>query len=87
MTLVPPERRANFLTDANFQIVRRLEVLAQARARTVSEVALAWLAAQPTVTSVIAGATSVDQVRANVAGSTWVLTPDEVAEVSSIAAM
>lgn len=87
LTLVPEERRALFMTDANFQIVAELEVFAQARARAVSEVALAWLAAQPTVASVIAGATSVEQVRANVAGSTWVLTPDEVAEVSAIAAV
>jgi aryl-alcohol dehydrogenase-like predicted oxidoreductase len=38
------------------------------------------------VASVIAGATRVDQVRANVGAGSWTLTPDQVAEVDRIAA-
>ena len=45
----------------------------------------AWMAAKPVVVSVIAGATSPAQVRANAAAATWVLTPDEAAEVDALA--
>ena len=55
------------------------------RGHSVLELALAWLAAQPVVASVIAGATKPEQVRANAAAAGWVLTPDEVAEVDALA--
>jgi aryl-alcohol dehydrogenase-like predicted oxidoreductase len=50
----------------------------------VLDLAFAWLAAKPTVASVIAGATQVNQVDANVAAGDWVLSPEEVAEVDKL---
>ena len=50
------------------------------------ELALSWLASKPFVSSVIAGATTVEQVRANVAGTTWKLTAEEMAEADAISA-
>jgi aryl-alcohol dehydrogenase-like predicted oxidoreductase len=50
---------------------------------TVAELALAWLASQPIVASVIAGATSPAQVRANAAAGEWVLTPAEIDDVAA----
>lgn len=85
LTGAPEERRSRFVNDAGYTVVERLESFARTRGRTVSEVALAWLAAQPVVASVIAGATAPAQVRANVAGATWRLGADEVAEVSALA--
>jgi aryl-alcohol dehydrogenase-like predicted oxidoreductase len=73
------------LTDRNFDVVDALAAWAAARGHSVLELALAWLAAKPVVASVIAGATSPDQVRANVAAAAWVLTPEEVAEVDALA--
>ena len=69
------------LTDANFDILERLEAWARERNHTVLELAFAWLLATPEVASVIAGATSPDQIRTNAAAGTWELTSDEAAEV------
>ena len=44
-----------------------------------------WLAAQPSVDCVIAGATSPEQVGANVRALEWSMTPEDAAEVSAIA--
>jgi aryl-alcohol dehydrogenase-like predicted oxidoreductase len=69
------------LTDANFDILERLEAWAQERNHTLLELAFAWLLATPEVASVIAGATSPDQIRTNAAAGTWELTSDEADEV------
>jgi len=72
------------LTDDNFTKVERLEAWASARGRALTEVALSWLASQPVVGSVIAGATSVEQVRANVAATRTDLTTEEIAEIGAL---
>jgi aryl-alcohol dehydrogenase-like predicted oxidoreductase len=82
----PEERRERLLSDRHFDLVERLEAFVAGRERSLLELAVAWLAAQPTVASVIAGATSAEQVRANVAAATWSLTDDELAEVDEITA-
>ena len=58
--------------------VEALEAFARARGATVLELAIGGLAAQPTVASVIAGATSPEQVRANAAAGTWEPTPADL---------
>jgi aryl-alcohol dehydrogenase-like predicted oxidoreductase len=55
-----------------------LEVFARERGATLLEVAIGGLAAQPAVASVIAGATSPEQVRANAAAGAWEPTPADV---------
>jgi aryl-alcohol dehydrogenase-like predicted oxidoreductase len=52
---------------------------------TLTELALAGLAAQPSVGSVIAGATSADQVRANAAAGDIELSPEILAELNIVA--
>ena len=74
------------MTEGNFDVLQRLEQFAQDRGHTVVELAFAWLAAQPAVASVIAGATRPEQVEANVRAAEWHLTPEETAEVSTITA-
>jgi aryl-alcohol dehydrogenase-like predicted oxidoreductase len=71
------------LTDANFDKIEALAGVAAERDHTVGELALAWLAAQPSVCSVIAGATAVEQVQANVAGLDWELGPEDLAAVEA----
>jgi aryl-alcohol dehydrogenase-like predicted oxidoreductase len=61
----------NLLTSANFASVERLTALASAHGHTVAELALAWLAAHPEVCSVPVGASTVEQLRANVAAFEW----------------
>lgn len=57
-----------------------------ARTREVSEVtvAIGWLLAQEPVASVIAGATSVEQVAANAAADQWVPTAEDLAELDEL---
>ena len=71
-------------TDRNFDILERLESFCEERGRTVLELAFSWLLANPVVSSVIAGATRPDQVRANAGSASWSLTPEELAQVNGI---
>ena len=79
-------RGAQAMSDRNFDKVEALTAWAEARGHTLLELAFAWLLGQPVVSSVIAGATSPDQVRANAATVEWRLTPDEVTDVTALAA-
>jgi aryl-alcohol dehydrogenase-like predicted oxidoreductase len=53
---------------------------------TLLELAMSWLAGLPRLASVIAGATSAGQVRANAAAASWALTAEDRAEVDRITA-
>jgi aryl-alcohol dehydrogenase-like predicted oxidoreductase len=79
------DRAAGVLTDQAFDKVESLNTWAGDHGHSLLDLAVAWLAANPTVASVIAGATRADQVVANAAGAGWSLTPSEVAEVDLIA--
>ena len=72
------------MSDANFDKVEALEAWAAERGHTLLELAFAWLLGHEVVSSVIACATSVEQVRTNAATAGWRLTPEEVAEVSKL---
>jgi aryl-alcohol dehydrogenase-like predicted oxidoreductase len=78
------ERFAAAATGDNFDHIEAYEAFAAERGRTVGELAVAWLLAQRSVTSVIAGATRPEQVAANAAAATWVLSADEAAAVSAL---
>ncbi len=71
-------------THRNFEIARRAQQWAEAHGHTVGELAIAWLATQPEVCSVIAGVTKPEQVEANAKAADWVLTPEEMADVSGL---
>jgi aryl-alcohol dehydrogenase-like predicted oxidoreductase len=79
-------RGAQALNDRNFDKVEKLEAWAQARGHTVLELAFAWLLGHEEVSSVIAGATTPEQIKANAATAEWRLTPEEVAEVAGLGA-
>jgi aryl-alcohol dehydrogenase-like predicted oxidoreductase len=70
-----------WLTDANYEKLQKLEAIADGAGRSMLELAMSWLACQPAVTSVIAGATKPEQVEQNVAAAGWKLTPDELSSV------
>jgi aryl-alcohol dehydrogenase-like predicted oxidoreductase len=74
------------LTDQNLALVDTLDQFARSRGRTLLELAVSWLLAQPAVASVIAGATAPEQVRANTAAAGWKLTPAELAQIDAIVA-
>jgi aryl-alcohol dehydrogenase-like predicted oxidoreductase len=87
---VPPGSRIqawgqeSLLTDAAFDVVEALEVFAADRSITLLDVAIGGLAAQPTVASVIAGATSPEQVAANVKAAQWTPSAEDVTELDKI---
>jgi aryl-alcohol dehydrogenase-like predicted oxidoreductase len=66
---------------ATWDRVEALDGFAGERGLTLLDVAVGGLAAMPAVSSVIAGATSPEQVRANAAAGEWVPSPDELAEL------
>ncbi len=73
------------LTDERFDLVERLAAFAEARGHTLLELALSWLGSQPEVSTVIAGATSAEQVRANTAAvQAWRMTDEEFAAIDEI---
>jgi aryl-alcohol dehydrogenase-like predicted oxidoreductase len=83
--LASSPRGAEALNDRNFDLVEAIERFATQRGITPVAVALGWLAAQPEVASVIAGATSAEQVVANVAATAWEPTEEDLAELDVIA--
>jgi aryl-alcohol dehydrogenase-like predicted oxidoreductase len=76
--------RSYLFTDRTFDLVNMLSEFARARGHTLAELALAWLCSEPCVGSVIAGATSVQQVRANARAATWQLDDEELTEVARL---
>jgi aryl-alcohol dehydrogenase-like predicted oxidoreductase len=76
---------AEFLTDERFDLVERLTAFAEQHGHTILELAMSWLATQPEIATVIAGATSPEQVRENAeAVEAWRLDADELAEVDDL---
>ena len=78
-----PER-SQWLAGADWDRIEAVEAFAQEREVSVLTVAIAGLAAQPAVSSVISGATSADQVRANARALRWVPTEDDLVELDRI---
>jgi aryl-alcohol dehydrogenase-like predicted oxidoreductase len=78
------DRAKGMMTDERFDLVERLQSFAEARERSLLELAISWLASHEDVASVIAGATSAEQIAANVDAGSWRLSPDEMAEVDQI---
>ncbi|WP_091741861.1 aldo/keto reductase [Phenylobacterium immobile] len=76
---------ANNTNDRNFAIVDKLKPFAADRQRTTAELAVAWLLANPQVGSVITGVSNPEQVAMNVKAAGWVLSPEEKAELDTLA--
>jgi len=77
---------ARFVNEENFEVVERLAAFCAERGRTMLELAFGWLLARPYVASVIAGATSPEQLRQNADALSWQLTAEEIAAVDRLTA-
>jgi aryl-alcohol dehydrogenase-like predicted oxidoreductase len=77
-------RAERLLTDETYDRVEALDKLAAERGVTLLHLAIGGLAAQPAVASVIAGATSAEQVRANAAAGLWEPDDDDLAAIDAI---
>lgn len=90
---VPPEgtrlaldanQSGRWITEKNLRAIAGLQSWASERGKTLLELAFAWLLADPIVGTVIAGASSQQQIAQNAAASGWQLTAEERDEVTAI---
>jgi aryl-alcohol dehydrogenase-like predicted oxidoreductase len=79
-----PERAGQIFSEENWLKIEGLTAFAEQRGHSLVELAFSWLAAQPVVSSVIAGATKPEQIAANVKAADWALTAGELAEIDEI---
>jgi aryl-alcohol dehydrogenase-like predicted oxidoreductase len=78
------EGRPETLTDEAFDRIERFDEFAGARGHSLLELSIAGLASQPGIPSVISGATSPEQVRANAAAADWQLDEADLEELSAL---
>ena len=76
--------RPGYLTESKLDRVEALITWAAGRGLTILEVAIGALAAQPGCASVIAGAMSPEQVKANVAAGEWIPSATDLGEIDRI---
>ena len=77
-------RYQRWLDGADWDKIEALTAYGTERGHSLLDVAIAGLAARPAVTSVIAGATTPDQVRANATAGQWALSAEDVAALDAI---
>ena len=66
-----------------YKVVEAIDVIAKQTGKSVPQIALNWLLQRPTVSSVILGARNEEQLRQNLAGAGWNLTPEQVAALDA----
>jgi aryl-alcohol dehydrogenase-like predicted oxidoreductase len=71
-------------TEENLALVEKLATFAESQGHSVLELAFAWLLAQDTVASVIAGATRREQVKANAAAVNWKLSAADLQQIGRL---
>jgi aryl-alcohol dehydrogenase-like predicted oxidoreductase len=76
--------RDQIASDAQFEIVEALRRFAQQRDLSLTEVAVGALLANPTVSSVIAGATKPDQVVANASAARWAPSDEDLTRLADL---
>jgi aryl-alcohol dehydrogenase-like predicted oxidoreductase len=79
-----PRHAQEFISERNWRIVVELEAFAAAHGRSMVELAVSWLLRDSVVASVIAGATSPEQVGQNVGAAGWALSAEDLAEIDRI---
>lgn len=83
-TRLGERRYSALLADENLAVIEGLITFAEARGRTILELAFSWLLSRPAVVSVIAGATKPEQARSNAHAAGWRLSDEELAEVDRL---
>ncbi len=82
--LAESARAAEIMTPANYERVTALGSFAKEKGHSLLDLAFGWLLSQPVVASVIASASSPEQVRDNVAAGAWRLSGDEMAAMADL---
>jgi aryl-alcohol dehydrogenase-like predicted oxidoreductase len=78
------ERYRKLLTDENLEKVEVLFEFAKSHGHTILELAFSWLLAHRVVASVIAGASSAQQLRANASAAGWDLSHADLQEIDAL---
>ncbi|MBV8888371.1 MAG: aldo/keto reductase [Alphaproteobacteria bacterium] len=81
-----PRLAERYLTERNWAVTERLTRFCEERGRGLLELALSWLLRRPMVAGVIAGATSPEQLEANVRAGGWALSPEDMTEIDRLTA-
>jgi 1-deoxyxylulose-5-phosphate synthase len=76
--------RQRLLADAPWSRIEKLRAFADERGIRMSTLAIGWLAARPGVGSVIAGATTPEQVTANAVGAGWQPSQEDLLTIDEI---
>ncbi len=82
----PSRLTERLLTERNLRVAAELADFAKSRGHEPVELAFSWLAAQPAVSSIIAGATTPEQVYQNVTAAHWTLSAEDLANIDRITA-
>jgi len=78
-------RGEQVLSEQNFAVLEKLETFASSRDHSMLELTFGWLVSHPYIASVIAGATTPEQVEQNVGAATaWALSAEEMNEVNGL---
>lgn len=80
------EGRKREMTDKNFVLIDEMEVIALRHEATISQIALAWMLADPIITSPIIGATSIEQLEENLGSLKVRLGEDEISSLNKLTA-
>jgi len=70
-----------YLNEKGFAVLKALDEIAEAHAATPSEVAIAWMIAQPSISAAIASATTLEQLNALIKAADLTLTKSELASL------
>ena len=73
-----------YLANADFDLLERLEAYAQDHGQTLLTLAISWLAVQPSISSIISGASRPEQMAANAAAAEWKLTAANLKEIDAL---
>jgi aryl-alcohol dehydrogenase-like predicted oxidoreductase len=81
-----PRMAERYLTERNWEMVERLSGFCEARGKSLLDLAFGWLLRRPGVASVIAGATTPEQIEANVRAADWVPSLEDMDEIDRLTA-
>lgn len=73
-----------WISEGNWAVVDRLTAISESRGHNLLELAMSWLASRPLVASIIAGATTPEQLELNARAVDWHLNADDLAAIDGV---
>jgi aryl-alcohol dehydrogenase-like predicted oxidoreductase len=79
-----PMYRERYWSDINFKAVARLKQVAEEHGRNMAQFALAWILHNRTITSIVSGVSSLEQLQINLGASELKLSAEELAACDEV---